>query len=233
MNRDVGVTELIRPSLPEWSVPLFELVAILGDGFLVVGVLVLIVGHDAYRSLEDGTEQLLTDRTAFVVAVVFGGLALTLVLKTAFGASRPPASLQAVSRTGDGFPSGHTMAATVLWTTLALWGTHSTRQRRLATASIAVALVAVSRLALGVHFLVDVVASVLFGVAFLLLAALLTRRDPGRAFLGAAVLGTTALLVTGGTTDGWLAFLGCGGSALGWWAISRPAVRQLWLSAMP
>ncbi|EMA47099.1 phosphatase PAP2 family protein [Halobiforma nitratireducens] len=230
MTRGVGVTELLRETLPEWSVRVFEFTALLGDEFLVGGVLLALASLDAYRSFRRGDDRLITDRTAFILAVVLGGLALTLTLKTAFGLPRPPESLQAVPRESEGFPSGHTMAATILWTSLALWTTRSTRRKRLALAAGPIAVVAFSRLALGVHFLVDVIASVGFGVGYLLLAAKLTDGEPSNAFVGAAVLGTVALVVTGGSTDGWLAFVGCLGGAVAWWIITRPTVRELWVS---
>ena len=97
MTRDLGVTELLRSVLPEWTVPAFELAAMLGDELVVVAVLLTLAGADAYRSFDRGSDRLLSDRAAFVVAVVLGGLALTLVLKTAFGSPRPPDSLQAVA----------------------------------------------------------------------------------------------------------------------------------------
>lgn len=230
MNRDAGVTESIRTALPEWTIPFFELVTLLGDELVVVGVLLVIAGVEAVRSVRAGSDRLLTDRTAFVVAVVLGGLALTLVLKTASDLPRPPSSLQVRAREGSGFPSGHTMAATVLWTALALWGRRFTWRARLLWASVAVALVGFSRLALGVHYFVDVVASVAFGLGFLFVAARLTRGDPETAFAGSAALGTLALLLTGATTDGWLAFVGCVGAAGGWWVLNSPRVRALWLS---
>lgn len=232
MNRDVGVTELIRAALPEWTVPVFEVAASLGDAFVAAGVLLAFVGADAYRCVRRGSARPVSDRAAFVLAVVLGGLALTLVLKAAFGLSRPPASLQAVPREGEGFPSGHTMAATILWTALALWGGRSATRRRLAVAAVAVGVVGLSRLALGVHYLVDVLASVGFGLAYLFLAAALTGRDPARAFAGAALLGALAVATTAGSADGWLAFVGCVGGAAGWWVLARSRVRRLWASAL-
>ncbi|WP_049924735.1 phosphatase PAP2 family protein [Halopiger djelfimassiliensis] len=230
MNRSLGITELIRAALPEWTVELFELTAMLGDEFVVGGVVLLVVGADAYCSVERGSDRLVSDRTAFIGAVVLGGLALTLVLKTTFGLSRPPASIQAIPRESGGFPSGHTMAATVLWTALALWGDRWSLRRRLLAASALIGLVGFSRLALGVHYLVDVVASVGFGVSYLLLAERVTDRDPSKAFTGATLLGVLAVLVTGGTTDGWLAFGGCLGGGAGWWAVTRSVVRDGWRS---
>ncbi|WP_255194486.1 phosphatase PAP2 family protein [Natronobeatus ordinarius] len=226
MNRDVGVTELVRTMLPEWAVPVFELIALLGDVFVVVGVLLVVAVVDVQRSVRDGSDQLLSNRTAFVLAIVLGGLALTLVLKAAFGAPRPPSSLQAVPRDGDGFPSGHTMAATVLWVALARWGQRFTARRRYQLAALAVGLVGVSRLALGVHYVVDVVASVAFGLAYLSLATRLTKQNPTLAFVGASLLGGLAVVVTGGSVDGWLAFVGCAGGATTWWSVRRWSALQ-------
>ncbi|RQG91507.1 phosphatase PAP2 family protein [Natrarchaeobius halalkaliphilus] len=230
MNRDVGVTELIRTVLPEWAGPIFEITALLGDELVVVGVLGILVVVDVYRSADSGSDHLLSRETATLVAIVLGGLALTLVLKTTIDSPRPPASLQAVPREGTGFPSGHTMAATVLWVSLAYWSDRFSARGRLLIASIVIAVVGFSRLALGVHYLVDVVASVGFGVGYLLLAAKATGLEPMRAFATAGVLGVMALLVTAGSADGWLAFVGCIGGAGGWWLVNRPAVQRMWIA---
>nr|WP_255170880.1 phosphatase PAP2 family protein [Natrononativus amylolyticus] len=228
MDRDLGIMRAIRETIPEWSVPIFEATALLGDELLVVAALLAYAAIDAYRSIKSGSDRPLSRRTGFVLAVVLGGLAFTLILKASFGFSRPPESLQAVARDGDGFPSGHTMAATICWGALALWGSVSTRQRRLLGAAAVVALVGFSRLALGVHYVADLVASVLFGTAFLLAAGAVLYERPERAFVVAVALGGLALLATGGATDGLLAFVGCAGGAAAWWAINRPEARRLW-----
>jgi len=231
MNRDLGITRLIRDALPEWSLPLFELTALLGDELVVVGVLCLLALIESYRSFRRGDDQPLSDRTGFVLALVLGGLAFTLILKTVFDAPRPPASLQAVPREGEGFPSGHTMAATILWTSLALWTTRGTLTLRLLAATLLIALVAFSRLALGVHFVSDVVASVVFGAVYILLVSRLTDHRPMATFGGAVLLGTGALVVTGGSANGWLAFIGCTGGAIAWWVLTLESVRQVWVSS--
>jgi membrane-associated phospholipid phosphatase len=226
--RDLGLMRAIRNALPEWSVPVFEMAALLGDELLVVVVLIAYAGFDLYRSARRGADRPLSTQTGFVLAVVLGGLALTLLLKVAFGLPRPPESLQAVPREGNGFPSGHTMAATICWGALALWGEAADRRSRLAGAALVVVLVGFSRLALGVHYVTDLVASVLFGAGYLLAAAALLESDTDRAFLVAATLGGFALLASGGETDGMLAFVGCVGGAAGWWLLSRPEVCRLW-----
>ncbi|TYT62137.1 phosphatase PAP2 family protein [Natrialba swarupiae] len=226
MNRSLGVTELIRRLLPEWTVPLFELTAVLGDELLVVAVLLGIGVVDVGRSIRSDDDRLLSADVATLLGIVLGGLALTLALKTALDFSRPPASMQAVPRDSAGFPSGHTMAATILWGALAAWIDRGTPRVRLLAAAIVVSLVGVSRLALGVHYLVDVLASVGVGAGYLLVATRIADGEPTRAFAGATVLGGAALLITAGSTDGWLAFVGCVGAAAGWWTISRPSVRN-------
>ncbi|MEY7849483.1 phosphatase PAP2 family protein [Natrarchaeobius sp. A-rgal3] len=226
MNRSLGVTELIRRLIPEWTVPLFELTAVLGDELLVVGVLLGIGIVNVGRSIRNDDDRLLSADAATLLAIVLGGLALTLALKAALDFSRPPATMQAITRDGAGFPSGHTMAATILWGALAAWIDRGTPRVRMLLASAIVLLVGVSRLAVGVHYLVDVLASVGLGVGYLLVATRVVDGEPARAFAGAALLGVAALLITAGSTDGWLAFVGCVGAGAGWWTISRPTVRD-------
>lgn len=222
MIRDLGVTRFVRDHLPEWVVPVADAVTLLGDLLLIVGGLALMILLDVRRSRRRSGRPLVTDRTAFIVGVVLGGLALTLILKTVVGAARPPAELQAFGRSGYGFPSGHTMAATVLWGALAIWGLWGTRRVRLLGASAIVGLVAFSRLALGVHYLVDVFVSIALGVVFLVFAGTVFEGDPRLALATAAVLGIVALVATGANTDGLLAFAGCVGGATVWWLLERP-----------
>lgn len=228
MTRNLGVTEWVRRTLPEWAVPVFEAVTLLGDVFVVVAVLLAVAVADVGRSYRQGNVRPLRRRTAFVLGVVLGGLALTLILKAAFGLPRPPASVQAQPSGGDGFPSGHTMAAAILWCSLAYWLAPGTRRARWTGAAAIVALVGVSRLALGVHYLVDVLASVGFALGYLALVALTLRGDPRRAFALACVLGTLALFVTAARLDGLLAFVGCVGGAVAFWITERAAVVAWW-----
>ncbi|ELZ08522.1 PA-phosphatase-like phosphoesterase [Halovivax asiaticus JCM 14624] len=224
--RDVGVTRLLRESAPEWLVPLADAVTLLGDLAVIVGGLAVAVLVDIRRGRRDSRERLVSDRTAFLVGVVLGGLAFTLILKTVVAADRPPTELQAIGRHGHGFPSGHTMAAALLWGALAIWGRTGSRRMRLLVASTIVGLVAVSRLVLGVHYLADVVASVAIAVGFLVVAGVTLAGEPRRALGTAAVLGVAALIVTGGNVDGVVAFGGCLGAAAGWW-LSRIGTDRL------
>lgn len=231
MTRGVGITESIRETLPEWAVELFVVLALLGDWVVLVAVLGLLylleVGSNA-RKARDATRPLCSDRTVFVIAVVFGGLALTLLLKALLEAPRPPEELHAVTPSEHGFPSGHTMVATVFWGALAWWVIEGRRSvRRLGVVAV-VAVVALSRLALGVHFLVDVLASVVFATLYLVAVAWTVEGRPAPTFGLAFGLALLAVVVSGGGTRETLALVGITLTVVGWQLVeSRPFRRLL------
>ncbi|WP_254761604.1 phosphatase PAP2 family protein [Natrinema marinum] len=152
-------------------------------------------------------------RTALVTSYAVAGLALVLTLKTLFGLPRPPADALLVSlegaREGYGFPSGHAFAAAVVY-----GGLVSVYDRRgdplaVAGAGTLVAAVSLSRVALGVHYLSDVIAGAVLGIAFVIAMDRLTGGDPTTGFAIALVLAVPAVVVAGGTED---SLLGLGGS---------------------
>lgn len=80
--------------------------------------------------------------------------------------------------TGYSFPSGHTQSAVGCFGTLAVW----LRKRWVTVACVAaIALVAFSRMYLGVHTPLDVGVSLLTGTATVLLMSFLTRKEGSRA----------------------------------------------------
>ncbi len=92
--------------------------------------------------------------------------------------SRPPQDLRLVSAHGWSWPSGHTAAAIVIFTTLALVVTAVTPRmpyRALAwvLAALAVGGVAFSRIDLGVHWSTDVIASTIFVALWLVVLSTL------------------------------------------------------------
>ncbi|WP_306052157.1 phosphatase PAP2 family protein [Natronococcus wangiae] len=231
MNRGVGATELLRETLPEWTIPVFNLLSLPGDLLVIVPLLALLylvdVTDTLRRSPETGTESsLCSDRTAFVIATILGGLALVVLVKSSFSLSRPPTALRAVDTSEYGFPSGHTMAATIAWGAVGLWATIGRRRARIAAAGMLVPLVGLSRLALGVHYLVDVLASLAIGVAYLAVLVWLTKGRPGRAFVVAIAIAALAVLVSGGNGRALLALAGTVGGGVGWWVLERPPVRR-------
>jgi len=237
MTRDWGVMVAVRELVPEWSIELFALLALLGDLLLIVPVLGLLyltdVGSTLLRARKtnssDPEEPLCTDRTVFLIGTVFGGLALVAFLKPLFGLPRPPAEFHAIEPSEYGFPSGHALAATVFWGTFALWGRVGSFRIRLSGAVLAVMLVGLSRLALGVHFLTDILASIGFGALYLLVIALVTNERPERAFLVAIVIAIVALAVAPSESRSILAVAGSVGAVLGWKTVELAPVKRLLL----
>ncbi len=227
MSRGVGVTEFVREFVPEWFDIVGRLLALPGDIEVAALVIAVIFGFGVRQQIRsENREHLCSPRTIAMIAVVFGGLSLAIIFKTGFGLPRPPVELQATPRSGEGFPSGHTMTATVLWGALALWGRAWTANRRWSMAAVLIGLVGFSRLALGVHYLVDVLASVAFGMAYLYVMWSFVRADAMRAFAIAIVLSVLAAVISGGSTDGVLALVGTVGCFVGWRVAEHEAVRK-------
>lgn len=182
-------------------VVLFALVTQLGDlwflGSLALG------GYWLGPHVPRVGAALTRNRTAVVVALLFGLVALTTTLKPLFGLPRPPGAtvpprpdvvpavlepLYASMSTGSGygFPSGHALGSTIMYGGLAWAVRIGDRRQRVALATVLVVVVSLSRLVLGVHYLVDVVAGVAIGLVFL--GVVFALGSPRRAFgLAAAV----------------------------------------------
>jgi len=114
-------------------------------------------------------------RHYWVAAVAFsvgGGVLLNRVLKYFFHRSRPFFSDPLLTVSSFSFPSGHTMAATVLYGTIAAYLLLNTKDpaRRLLIvicAGCLILLVAFSRIYLGAHYLSDVLGAMAEGLAWL------------------------------------------------------------------
>lgn len=229
MSRGFGEVETLQ-ALPDAVVALFALVTQLGDAWFVFGVLAVLYWFGGHLpGLEGAIDR---RRGAFLVALVLGGLGLSTGLKFLFALPRPPGAgvargadlFPAVVRPvyesfatadGYGFPSGHAVRATLAWGGLALALNVGTRRQRYvvgAAAGVVVALVALSRVVIGVHYAVDVVAGVGVAVAYLAVALRLGGADaPTRAFSLALGVALAAVLVAGVERDP----LGVLGAALG------------------
>jgi undecaprenyl-diphosphatase len=124
---------------------------------------------------------------AYLVVTAAGGLVLDPALKLAVGRLRPVVEHPVATGGGDSFPSGHALTSIVVYGALVMVFAPavSRRGRNPVIAGIAAIVVAigVSRLALGVHFLSDVVGAWCLGVAWLgvtTYAFELSRMDAGR-----------------------------------------------------
>jgi membrane-associated phospholipid phosphatase len=238
--RGTGLHGLLA-GLPDVVVVCFTILTQLGDVWFLFAVLGTLYWSGGRFP---GVGRVLSRRrAAFLIALALGALALTTGLKALFGLPRPPGAgdptgialvpevfrpLYADAATGEGFgfPSGHALGTTVAWGGTALLAEVGRRRDRVVIAAVVVTVVSVSRLVLGVHYLVDVVVGITVGLAYL--AFVLRVGDegelPGRAFsiaLGVALLG----LLVGGYGSETMTVLGATlGARIAWGALGERAL---------
>ncbi|MDL5361158.1 phosphatase PAP2 family protein [Halalkalicoccus sp. NIPERK01] len=236
MFRGVGEFEPVQGAIPDSLAILVALLTQLGDvWFVTLLFLVLAVRYDGFDR----------DRIVAAGGLVIGAIALVLLLKDVFALPRPDQPLVALEAlwvpfqlvysltayaSGYGFPSGHAVVSTATYLSLAAVLPVSTRRRRYAVATALIAVVGFCRIALGVHYLVDVLAGIALSAVFLLLAfRLLARyRSSGARRtvalgLGAA-LALAAVVVTGAHVEALALFaVAIGLFGLSWRA-DRPRV---------
>jgi membrane-associated phospholipid phosphatase len=109
-----------------------------------------------------------------LIVAVPGGMLLNEWIKVLVHRHRPFVDGWFVDWSGYSFASGHTIGATLLYGQLALFIVPGIKSRRwrvltLTTAAIFVLLVGFSRIALGAHYLTDVLAAIFFGMIWLAL----------------------------------------------------------------
>ena len=205
---DPAIVETTRDAFPEWTAFLFATLSYFGSVWFLAPAVVL-----AYW---------FCDRYRFApwLGVVMGGYALMIGIKSIFAVPRPgvgpavtPADLptiaalfyaQLVEVETSSFPSGHALAAVVIWGMFALESDRGTFRMRVAVAGIITTLVAFSRVTVGVHYPVDVVVGLAVGLTYLLGALFLVdwlgtdAHDRGTiAFTLAAILAVAAFLLSG------------------------------------
>lgn len=124
-----------------------------------------------------------------LVAAVPGGMLLNVALKHTFERARPHFAEPILTLSTYSFPSGHTMAATVLYGLLACYFTRRARSRAgrvlpFVLAAIMIGAIAFSRMYLGAHYLSDILAALAEGCGWLAIcisgAATLNRRQAAR-----------------------------------------------------
>lgn len=109
-----------------------------------------------------------------VFVCVAGGLTLNVLMKLAFHRSRPVLDDPLLTLASYSFPSGHVAGSTLMYGLVVAWTFTRTRRPLVRTAvtiaaASAIALVAFTRMYLGVHYLSDVAAAFAEGVAWLAL----------------------------------------------------------------
>lgn len=235
MNRGWSELVAIPELLPAWAALLLGLVTQLGDPWFVTLLLVVtFLLRPADRR-----------QTAVVAGLVVAGMALTIGLKHTFAVPRPvrppidPALLPEYVRTlydltatadGYGFPSGHAVLSTTTYGGFAALLSIDNRRRGLTAAGALVALVGFTRVALGVHYLGDVVAGVALGGVLVLGGWLLVARQVDQRAtiaLGAGVVCSAfALIASDATLDAILLFGTAVAALAAWWQVAPDAVRQ-------
>jgi membrane-associated phospholipid phosphatase len=125
-----------------------------------------------------------------LLIAVPGGMLLNEWLKLAVHRDRPFVEGSFVDWSGYSFASGHTIGATLLYGQLLLFllPLLKTRHLRLLcifSAASLVLLVGFTRIALGAHFLTDVLAAIFFGIVWLMLCTVLGKSVRGRAVASA------------------------------------------------
>jgi membrane-associated phospholipid phosphatase len=193
MSRGIGEFDPIQETIPEWMAVVIALLTQFGD----IWFLALVLASFYWIGSPN------RDDIATVAGVWLAGMGLYKGLKEIFGFPRPdepllePELLPIVVQqlyevtafaTGYGFPSGHAVNTTIVYLGLAHVLTVSTRRRRFAVAAGLIATVSFSRVALGVHYLVDVVVGVGVGLALLVaVKAILDRQLTDQATVTFAV----------------------------------------------
>src|SRR6266498_2675943 len=107
-----------------------------------------------------------------LIVAVPGGMLLNELVKVLVHRHRPFVEGPFVDWSGYSFASGHTIGATLLYGQLLLFILPVLKARHwrvlsIFSAALLVALVGFSRIALGAHFLTDVLAAIIFGILWL------------------------------------------------------------------
>ena len=237
MSRGVGEIGIVSGHSESVAV-LAALLTALGDVwfvFLFLGTL------DWFGPTLPGPVSLSRRQAAFVIALAFGGLATTTMLKELFRLPRPPGAAQPAgagvvpegalplfaeigAATGYGFPSGHSVSAVVVYGGLALLiGT----RRGYGVAALLCVLIPVSRVVLEVHYVVDIVAGLTLGAAYLAIVYRLCGRGsiPSRA-LSVALAAALAGAAIGYTTETMFALGGALGGRMAWGIVGSAVLEE-------
>jgi membrane-associated phospholipid phosphatase len=115
-----------------------------------------------------------------LIIAVPGGMLLNEALKLLVHRPRPFVTGQFVDWSGYSFASGHTIGATLLYGQLALFVVPSIKGRRwraltISGAALIVLFVGFGRVALGAHYLTDVLAGIVLGIAWLTICLFASR----------------------------------------------------------
>ncbi len=221
---DETVVESIAGSMPVWAAVLMVFISYLGSIYLILPSTIIV--YFRKTSWQTGTW----------LGAILGGYGTFTAIKPFFEIPRPiaknvstplaglalPLGFEqlhrfAVELTTPSFPSGHATAMTVF---LGLFVTDldiGTFRRRLTLAIIWIGSVGFSRVALGTHYIGDILGGILIGIVFLWLVFKLRKKiaiekwwvlDPGEGILLLAIMPALATIVGGRIIDGIVLLMG-------------------------
>ena len=130
--------------------------------------LIVVIGVPAVWSLLERQYKLVV----FLIATSIGGGLVDTAVKVAVGRPRPTVDEPVATAFGKSFPSGHSMSSTICYGALVLVFmpilAGVLRRAVVLGAVVVVLLIGFSRLALGVHFVSDVLGGYVLGLAWLI-----------------------------------------------------------------
>ncbi|MFB6162611.1 MAG: phosphatase PAP2 family protein [Halococcoides sp.] len=205
MTRSLGITAALA-DVPDSIAVGAAILTQLGDvWFLIALAVVLWILDRRWPVVRDRSDPVA------ILALVIGAYGLTTILKAAFGLPRPPVApvagpdwLGSAGRAaiawfahadGPGFPSGHALGATLVYGALARRVTVGSARQRATVAAILVGAIAATRLVIGVHYLVDVLAGIAIGGG-VLVAVEAVRPGPLVLAVAATAVAGVAAVVT-------------------------------------
>lgn len=208
--RDFGLTEWLAGSVPPMLVPVLLALTFLGDPVFLIGLAPLVYW------LGPRFDLITRENGARLLAVTLGALALSVLLKYGFALPRPPEGIQLIPEDGFGFPSGHATGSAAVYGALAALAHWRDRVTRYGLATALIVLIALTRLLLGVHYLVDVATGALAGVALAAVVVRITVNRTHHGFRLAALIGLATPLVSWPTFDAAAALGGALGAVAAW-----------------
>lgn len=166
-NLDTNIAHWLRAQLTPASTEALLAVTTLGSEIWIASILLLTLAILAWKKR--------WHKCAALFLTVPGGTMIGQLLKHLIQRPRPFLSGPIGEWGGYSFPSGHTLAATLLYGFLLVILLPKLPRKRwraalLATGAALILSVAYSRMALGAHYFTDVSAAMLFGTAWVLIS---------------------------------------------------------------
>ena len=211
---NVVVREAVEP-----VVHFFEVATHLGDGALLVAIGVILYWFGERPSQRE---------RAFVISIGIAALALAIGIKGIFALPRPSLVFSPVGYPGYTFPSAHALGAAAVYGALTVTMRTGTFRLRAMIATAIIAVVAMSRVVLGLHYPGDVIVGVAIGLGLVWLG-LQWRREgrfrPGLIFLFATAVALLAPFL-GSSIYLSMTIGSAAGGAIGWYLVADRRISQ-------